>query len=249
MPRRSPTVLLFLVASCQSCTGGSSNDTGSSTGASTTAESSDTGCPQGYEGCPCVDVDDGVCLAGLSCIAGTCEPTPASSSDDGKPTTSSTGTSDSEGGTPPPPCDTAENCQPTEVCFMGDCGSTDNYWFDVRVIAFEPNCADDFWSDSDLYFNYFEDGEFRSTSPTSSCPGAWPSFNLCYDSLKTFELQFWDADVFGDQYKFSFCWRDDANECIPIPPERLHDGAASDMTTPGNYFYSLTFTLRDGPCQ
>lgn len=145
-----------------------------------------------------------------------------------------------EGDEEPIFCGSSADCAQTEVCFYGECLDTDTVYFTVQVTRFDPpDCLDGFGS-AELIYYYYEDDVLMYSSSEALCPGSWPEEQMIYDSLKTFELEFWESDAFENDFVTSFCWLDDFDACGPVPKEVLHEGGYSGFD--GEYYLEVTFT-------
>lgn len=137
-------------------------------------------------------------------------------------------------------CAQTEECAQTEVCFFGECVDTDLLFFSVEVTRFDPpNCSDGFGS-AELRFYYYEDSMLMYSSTEALCPGSWPGETMTYDSIKPFQLDFWEVDAFEDDFITSLCWLDEFDACGPVPKVVLHEGTYSGFD--GDYYLEVTFT-------
>lgn len=191
-------------------------------------------CTPGYEGCKCVGKD--ICLNDLICLSKTC----VDAGNSGETTNSNS--SDMNGETTKNPeenttgesqyCDYSFECANTEVCVDGYCGDTDNYYFNVTVLMFQPNtCEEDGIGTVELYYIYYMNDIVQQVSNiTDYCPGEWANTQLYYDSLQTFAIDFWESDPIDDDYYGRWCFQDENENCIPVPKQILHDGYIGDDT-------------------
>jgi hypothetical protein len=205
---------------------------------------SDGGCHEGHENCACAG--EGICLGGLACVDGTCIPAEDPGTGDAGDSSGKLGEDSGGDESGVSPCVDSSECASTEVCSYGYCGDTDFFYFDVFVLRFEPMSCLDGWGGSEMYFEYFEGGEFRSQSPWSECPSAWPDNPVPYDSVRTFQLNFWEADAFVDDLITGFCVEGElATGCAPIPKQALHDGAWVGTTPDGGFEVELWILLAE----
>lgn len=221
-------------------------------------------CAPGVQGCACGY--GGACAVGLSCVDDRCiDPdsggtsggdssgdttggessastsgtgTGSASATAGTATTATTasGGSDSSGDGP---CSDNDECAGDEVCVDGDCWSIDAIYFNVVVDLFAPPSCDDGWGDAELYYDYYEGGDYISSSAVSGCPGDWPDEEVIYDPLFSFELEFWESDAIDDDLITSLCWND--GSCTPVPHSILRAGRWVGYDGSGTYYLDLRF--------
>lgn len=211
-------------------------------------ESTGGDCPPGNSGCPCANGD--LCVAGLSCVESICSGSAPSTSGSscvagelGCPcaadvvlfcenpwscdTVTETCVKNPEDGDP---CAANEDCPDTSVCQGLLCVPIDSLYFSVTIQQFAPlSCVDeDEGGTKALFFDYFAEGEYRSSSDDGGCPGSWPTEAIVYDSLETFQLAIWDRDDVTHDLEASFCWGELGGECEEIPDSVIRDGGFFD---------------------
>lgn len=269
------TAFGLCAAACLACSspGGDGADSGLMTASSASTMTSatltgegdetggtDEGCTPGHEGCECVDGD--LCLGGLECAGGVCQPV----SDDA--------TGGEETGCEPgalgcdciqgpvvaycdepfvcdipnwvcikeptsgDPCQSNDECPETDICFPDVCTPIDALYFRMEVAYFNPpSCADGVGS-KELYFDYHHGGIWEFSSPNDGCPASWPGTPFTYDSLKTFRIAFWEDDAFDDDFEISTCWQDGNAECDVIPDSVIRAGGF-DGIIGGDYEFAM----------
>ncbi|MEZ4382941.1 MAG: hypothetical protein R3A79_16565 [Nannocystaceae bacterium] len=240
-----PGLALILGLAAQACADDDSESATQASGA----------CTPGLEGCPCGQ--GGACAVGLECVSNACvDPSmfdstttgggedPSTSSGGGSASASAgssattddpTGDSGSDGA-----CGDNADCASDEVCYLDACFLIDDLYFNVTVHMFEPSSCDDGWGEAELYYDFYEAGEYVESSSISDCPGSWLDEPLFYDPLFAFELAFWESDAFSDDYITGLCWGN--TECESVPDSILRagwwDGYDSDIAN----YYALSFT-------
>jgi len=132
-----------------------------------------------------------------------------------------------------------DECADDAVCVDSACWPIDAIYFNVAVDLFAPPSCDDGWGDADIYYDYYEGGEFISSSFVSACPGDWPDEQIVYDPLLSFMLEFWDSDAFDDDLLTSLCWND--GSCTPVPHSVLRGGRWVGYDGSGMFYMDLRF--------
>lgn len=215
---------LSLPAGCDESPGGSS--------ASDSGSGGSGGCDAGSQWCSCVQSK--YCDEGLYCSPEViCVP-------DGNASDTGNNGSGSDSGGTDGGCSINADCPETDVCDQGQCVDIDAVYFDFEVTYFEPINCDDGWGDAELFYKYFEDEIEQGSTGESTCPGSWAGDYFLYDSLKSFNLEFWELDAFFDDYLTSMCWGD-LESCGPVPKSILHDGIYWGMTSDDLFYVEIFF--------
>jgi len=113
-------------------------------------------------------------------------------------------------------------------------------YFNVTVNLLDPPDCSDGWGDAELYYDYYHDAEFISSSSISSCPGTWESETVKYDSSRIFKLEFWESDALDDDFITSLCWGQ--SECDVVPDTILHEGSWEGFDSADEHYIALEFT-------
>lgn len=191
-------------------------------------------CMLGHEGCPCGQ--GGACLVGLQCISNACiDPSTVDSTSSSASATDGSGGSAGDDGL----CMKNSDCASDEVCYSDACILIDDLYFEVAVYSFEPPSCADGWGDAELYFDFFQGGEFISSSSISGCPGEWWDEPVHYDPHLSFQLDFWESDAFDDDFLTTLCWGNVV--CEEVPDAVLRDRWWTGPDSSGDFSYVIEF--------
>lgn len=197
-------------------------------------------CEDGNEGCPCAQGE--ACAVGLMCISNACvDPGEISgdSSDTDSSTSTTSGETSSSSGSMPDSCTIHDQCNDDEICYYSECTEIADLYFDVIVQEFDPPDCSDGWGDAEIYYDYYEGGEYVLSSTIAGCPGQWPDEVISYDPLESFRLEFWESDAIADDLITTICWGD---PCTGIPASILRKGSWAGFEGSNTYYIDLIFS-------